>query len=600
MYEDFGAIVKDAAVSFHLFFPDNTIDASQYQSGGLPQINSLRVTGNFQSSLGGADWDYENAPLMTKETHPNGWLYTLSLPDLPDGFYEYKYFVAFNNGTTRWCSDPCSKYGGFENGNSGFVVGGTKQEVVLIENRLPLKDLVIYEMMLDDFTQQFLDGRAPLDAVRDKLDYLQDLGINAIEFMPWTSWPDSGFSWGYNPVSFFSVEYRYYNDDAAPLVKLRRLQGLINEMHRRGIHVIMDGVFNHADAGSDPNKGFAYYWLYMIPGDCPFIGPFGDAGFFQEFNFSNNCTDQFIIDICTYWIKNYGIDGIRFDYVRGFYLANDPSQGIGEIILYLKKFTAASQLPNISFTLELLTEPRWLGIDETNTIDADGCWFDPLMWEGIRCVNEGKIAGEMMRALDAGRDFRTGKSPIVYIENHDHRSIVQACGGREQWWVTQPLVIALFTISGTVFLHNGQEFAEQYDFEETDIADNPRVQSRPLRWQRSTDAIGRAAYAFYKKLIGIRRQHPVLAGPHFYSYGAQPEEGTVIYHRWGDNEAGLPERYIIALNFSMFSRTVNIPFSENGNWENLLDGHLLQVENYSFNNYVLNSHWGAIFRLQQK
>jgi 1,4-alpha-glucan branching enzyme len=336
----------------------------------------------------------------------------------------------------------------------------------------------------------------------------------------------------------------------------------------------------------------------MVPEDCPFIGPFGDAGFFQEFNFANSCTDEFIIDICTYWIKNYGIDGIRFDYVRGFYVANDASVGIGEIILYLRKFTEASHLPNISFTLELLTDPRWLGIDQTNTIDADGCWFDPIMWEGIHCVNEGKILGEMMRALDAGRDFANGKSPVVYIENHDHRTITQACGGREQWWVTQPLVIALFTISGAVFIHNGQEFAEQYNFEEEDTPGNQRVQPRPLRWEKSKDAIGQAVYSFYKKLIAIRQQNPVLAGPYFYSYGANAEQGTVIYHRWGDTADGKLERYIIALNFSVFDRVINIPFSENGLWENLLDGNTLQVENYLFDNYTVNSHWGAIFKLR--
>jgi 1,4-alpha-glucan branching enzyme len=430
------------------------------------------------------------------------------------------------------------------------------------------------------------------------LDYLQDLGINAIEFMPWTTWPEGEFSWGYNPVSFFSVEYNYYNDNAEPLVKLRRLQGLINEMHRRGMHVIMDGVFNHADAGRDPNKGFAYYWLYMNPADCPFIGDFADGGYFNEFNFSNNCTDEFILDVCTYWIQQYGIDGIRFDYVKGYYIASNPEIGIGELILYIKKYTEANDLPNISLTLELLTDPRWLGIGQTNQIDADGCWYDPLMWEGIRCVNEGKIVGEMMRALDAGRDFANGKNAITYIENHDHQSIVQACGGRSQWWVTQPLAIALFTISGTVFLHNGQEFAEQYYFGEKDEPGNPRVMPRQLRWERSTDPIGRAAYAFYRQLIAIRKNNPVLTEANFYSYGADVEAGTVVYHRWGNNTEGKLDRYIIVLNFSMFARSLNLPFSENGRWENLLDGNTINVRNYSCDNYIINSHWGAIYRMQ--
>lgn len=608
MYENFGAITVGSTVTFNLFFPDNTIDPSQYVRGGLPKIKTIKVTGDFQSKTGGQDWDFTKAPSMVRQPHLKGWLYVLEITNVPDGFYQYKYFAEFENGTTRWCSDPCSKYGGDENENSGFVIGGQKDEVVLIENRLPTEDLIIYEMMLDDFTAEYRSDRAPLDAVLDKLDYLQGLGINAIEFMPWTTWPAGEFSWGYDPVSFFSVEYTYYNDDTTPLVKLRRLQKLINELHKRNIHVIMDGVFNHTDAGQNPNMGFAYFWLYQETKDCPYIGAFGEDAFFNEFNFGNNCTDEFIIDICTYWISAYGIDGIRFDYVKGFYVPTDPGQGIGEIIAYLKKFCESSNLLNMSFTLELLTDNRYDAINDTNQIDASGCWFDPLMWEGITNVNEGKTTNSLMRALNAGKDFKPEKRPVIYIENHDHSTITQACGGRGQWWKTQPLAISLLTISGAVFIHNGQEFGEEYWFPE---AGSGRVMRRPLRWERSNDAIGKSLYGLYNKLINIRKNNPVLTGTNFYpdspdwgsgtfnteGYGADTDKGLVIYHRWGNNENGQLERYIIALNFAPYDQTLRIPFSENGQWTNLLDGNILQVRNYAFDNYLLGSHWGAIFKM---
>lgn len=608
MYDNFGAITVGSTVTFNLFFPDNTRDPSQYVSGGLPKIKTLKVTGDFQSQTGGQDWDFTNAPSMIKQPHLKGWLYVLEITNVPDGFYQYKYFAEFENGTTRWCSDPCSKYGGDKNENSGFVVGGQKEEVVLIEKRLPSEEWIIYEMMLDDFTAGYRNGRAPLDAVLDKLDYLQTLGINAIEFMPWTTWPEGEFSWGYDPVSFFSVEYTYYNDDAKPLVKLRRLQKLINELHKRNIHVIMDGVFNHADAGQNPNMGFAYFWLYQEPADCPYIGAFGEGGFFNEFNFANNCTDEFIIDICTYWISAYGIDGIRFDYVKGYYVPTDPDQGIGEIIAYLKKFCESSNLFNMSFTLELLTDNRYDAINDTNRIDASGCWFDPLMWEGISSVNRGKITDALMRALNAGKDFKPEKRPVIYIENHDHSTLTESCGGRELWWKTQPLAISLFTICGAVFIHNGQEFGEQYWFPEVGPG---RVMRRPLRWERSNDAIGKPLYGLYNKLIGIRKNNPVLIGTNFYpdspdlrsgtfnaeGYGADTDRGLVIYHRWGNNENGQLERYIIVLNFSPFDQALRIPFSENGQWTNLLDDNTLQVRNYAFDNYRLGSHWGAIFKM---
>jgi 1,4-alpha-glucan branching enzyme len=120
---------------------------------------------------------------MQKGTHPNGVLYTFKTPKaLPDGFYQYKFFVTFEDGTTRYVSDPCAKYGGSDqsNENSAFVVGGNLAAAQPIANRLPLKDLIIYEMMIDDFTAEFRGTRAPLDAIHDKLDYLEDLGVDAL------------------------------------------------------------------------------------------------------------------------------------------------------------------------------------------------------------------------------------------------------------------------------------------------------------------------------------------------------------------------------------------------------------------------------------
>src|SRR6266511_4420635 len=107
MYEQFGARVTESRVTFRLFFPDNSIDPSQYDRGGTPHIRNIRVLGTFQSALGGTDWDITGGVALTAGPHTHGVLYSASIPDLPDGFYEYKFFVEFDNQTTRWCSDPC-------------------------------------------------------------------------------------------------------------------------------------------------------------------------------------------------------------------------------------------------------------------------------------------------------------------------------------------------------------------------------------------------------------------------------------------------------------------------------------------------------------
>jgi 1,4-alpha-glucan branching enzyme len=222
----------------------------------------MKACGDFQSRSGGTDWDIATAPVMLKQQYQNkGWLYSFTTPPLPDGFYQYKYLVTFENGTSRWVSDPCTKYGGSDNNeNSAFVVGGPLIDGVNpIGRRLPPRDLVLYELMIDDFTAEYRGNRAPLDAIWDKLDYLQNLGVNGIEFMPWTAWPGGDFSWGYNPFQFFSVTYRYVHDQKDPTNKLYRLKLLIDELHRRNIHVVLDGVFEDVNVGSDPGPvaGFA-------------------------------------------------------------------------------------------------------------------------------------------------------------------------------------------------------------------------------------------------------------------------------------------------------------------------------------------------------
>jgi pullulanase len=461
-------------------------------------------------------------------------------------------------------------------------------------------------MMIDDFTAEFRGSRAPVDAVLDKVDYLVDLGVNAVEFMPWTAWPGSAFSWGYDPFLLFAVEYRYINDPADPLDKLFRLQRLIDALHERGIHVIMDGVFNHVQAGRAPDRGFPYYWLYQDPTDSPFIGAFAEGGFFEDFDFANRCTAEFVADVCEYWLEEYQIDGIRFDYVKGFYGAAHPPRGISRLIADLNAYAAASGRDNLALVLELLTDNRFEAIARTNEIAASGCWFDPLMWEAFDIARSGHIGTTLVRRLDAGRGFDADKRPVTYVENHDHSTLMEHAGGREHWWRTQPLAMALLTACGAVMIHNGQEFGEQYWFPEEGPG---RVLPRPLRWGAAAEPAGRRLFELYRQLIAIRKAHPALRTQSLYpdpyderllrfdheGYGVSVDQDVAIYHRWGTGADGRLERFIIALNFSDYPQSVTIPFPDDGAWRDLLSGVTAQVQGYRLEGQRLGSNWGRIY-----
>ena len=129
--------------------------------------------------------------------------------------------------------------------------------------------------------------------------------------MPWIAWPDdAAFSWGYDPAYFFSVESAYVSDPGNPLNRLSKLADLITECHRRNIHVLLDIVLQHARQGAYTN-GFPYYWLWQSPTDSPFVGQFEPAGDFGmlPLDYDNACTQQFVTDVCKYWLTRFSLDG---------------------------------------------------------------------------------------------------------------------------------------------------------------------------------------------------------------------------------------------------------------------------------------------------
>src|SRR5580700_10029916 len=165
MYEKFGFVrAASGEQSINLFIPDNTIDATQYTRGGVCHIQAVSIVGDFQHLVnpGSTDWDPASDLAMTRTAHPNGFLFVYSFdPPLPDGWYQYKYLVRFDDTTVRLVGDPCTKYGGDSNDRSAFVVGGSPAQPDPIGARLPSSGLIVYELMIDDFTKEYRGTRAP-------------------------------------------------------------------------------------------------------------------------------------------------------------------------------------------------------------------------------------------------------------------------------------------------------------------------------------------------------------------------------------------------------------------------------------------------------
>jgi 1,4-alpha-glucan branching enzyme len=640
MKERFGAwqVGNDSTkgkVEFNIFFPDISADPGQYTTAktaanvnkpaeyGDPQIKTIQVIGTFQIKLGQVAWDKASAPQMTKKNHPKGNVWSFITPvELDAGFYEYQYFVTFIDGTQRIVSDPCARYGGSrnldrldpnprENLNAGIVVGGSIETVPpLAAGRKHLRDLVVYELNLDDFTDEFRRARATLDAVIDKLDYIKDLGFNAILVMPWTAWPGEGFNWGYEPFLYFAVAYRYANDLDKPSEKLSYLKVFIKECHKRGIHVIMDGVFNHVTG----NNKFPYYLFYKNPLASPYTGQFGGSFFgLTDLDFNNGCLEEYVRDVCFYWMDNFGVDGIRFDNTTNFLVWEDFNarrvnpRGLPNLIRDINTHAAD---PNFSTTLEHLAMDAALVV---NAVNATSYWNNALYGVAFNYLYNYSVPSDLMTALDNKKGLIGNHIATTYLSNHDHSHLAWQAGassneGSRLWFRTQPLAIAQMTFPGSPMIQNGQEFAEDYWLVEEDKSGGRRVQPRPLHWSFANDDFGKALVDVYKKLIRIRQDFPGLRSDNVYpvdwpnnqsrfneqGYGIDRDAGIVIYHRWGDDATGKLQLFIIVLNFSQSTKSVSVPFPTNGVWEDLLSGWKPTITGNRLNCDV-DSNWGKVF-----
>ncbi len=613
MYEQFGfGLAANGSQRFQLFIPSADVDPTQFGRGGSCRIERVRVVGDFLSAMTPPrrDWNTDDGLVMARRPHPNGILFeaTLDTP-LPSGFYEYKYYVDFTTVTGRWVSDPCAKLGGRSNGNTAFVVDQAPLEGIGAATPALLSDLVIYEIMVDDFTRSYRGGRAPLDALLDRIDYVAALGVNAIELMPCVARSDDEtFSWGYDPVQFFALENAYVEDVAAPLDRRVRLQRVVQAAHASHLGALLDIVLQHAKCPSS-DFGFAYYYLWQDPDDSPFIGMFVPGSTFgsMPLDYNNACTLQFATDVCLYWLSTFGFDGLRFDQTSGFFRSADLGQGLPAIIRNLSRAAAAGGAPALT-----VLEDTWDygAIDRTNQAGASGCWLDPYRTTVAAALANG-LSTTMVRALNAGLDFAAGANPVIYLENHDHSGAASLAGGRANWFRTQPAAIALFMSPGGVLLRNGQEFGWDVFLLEDDSNAPPseqRVQPRTVPLALASDAIGKQLRGIYVMLAGLRAAHPALRSPSFFpwpydeqqsgfdgqGYGVNVGRQLVIFHRWGSGAGGATERFMVVLNFAGFDQAVDVPLPVDGPWSDLLGGSSVNAVQGWARGVDLSSSWGKI------
>lgn len=194
----------------------------------------------------------------------------------------------------------------------------------------PTEDLIIYEMHVGGFTKSPTSGvRHPgtFAGIVEKIPYLQSLGITAIELMPIFDFDDTEplrivdgqplvNYWGYSTMSYFAPHAGYCVTPKAGS-HVREFRDLVKALHKVGISVILDVVFNHTDEGNHQGPMFSFkgidnqIYYYLVSGDRQYYYDYTGCG--NTFNCNHPVGEKFILDCLRYWVSEMHVDGFRFD-----------------------------------------------------------------------------------------------------------------------------------------------------------------------------------------------------------------------------------------------------------------------------------------------
>lgn len=506
------------------------------------------------------------------------------------GTYLYRYQLLHGaSEVTFWFADPFGRAAGLGT-LSAFTIDNNPQPFPWTDAgfRVPeIDDLVVYELNVREFNRDF-------QGVIDQLDYIRGLGVNALELMPVTNVKED-VEWGYTPLGYFAPDDRLGGPAG--------MQRLVDACHQRGIAVVLDAVYAHA------HPEFAYNLVYDTSHEPnPMMGQFACEFFKQPgTDYTKEFTRDYFFQLNQYWLREYHVDGFRYDYVPGMY---DGPAGEGYANLVYRTYEHSKTIPRfdagngrrtIVQCAEYLDDP----IGALSKTYSNCAWQNGLLTLAGQMARGGYVSPDFAHLLDpeyvgypntysnpaSGESFPV--APFQYVESHDHRRFVnefgtlansdligEAFGDRARFYKTQPYAIALYTAKGIPMLWSGQEFGENWGLPEGGLGRN--LYERPLHWEYFYDVEGKALIRLYRILGTLRRTHRALRSRGYFYYYYDPahlQQGVIAFRREAAADAGQPaESLIVFLNFSDHDAEVWLPFPAAGAWVEQIDGNRPPVQ----------------------
>ncbi|GAB5521621.1 MAG: alpha-amylase family glycosyl hydrolase [Rhodothermales bacterium] len=428
-------------------------------------------------------------------------------------------------------------------------------------------EAIVYEMHVGTFNPSAKDAVGTLAEAADRLPYLRDLGITAIELMPLAEFAGDR-SWGYNPAHPFAVEEAYGGPDA--------LKAFVKAAHQLGLQVILDVVYNHFgpsdldlwqfDGWSKNDKGGIYFY-----NDHRSTTPWGDT----RPDYGREAVRDYIRDNARMWLDEFHLDGLRFDMTPYIFTVDGhkDSERIEEGWAFVQELNTMllRDFPGrILIAEDLQTDPMI-----TLPPEHDGAGFI-AQWDAafvhpvrdvLQVVNDAdrdmhKVAGALIHTYNDEPFAR-----VVYTESHDEVANGKARVPEEIWSgnadsrpARQRTLLGLaltLTAPGIPMLFQGQELLADRYFRDT----------VPLDWNRLDRYAG--FHWAVRDLIALRRNAMGdtlgLQGAHIHIQHLDTEQKIIAYHRW--HEGGRADSVFVVMHFAdAVHEAYMLPFPIDGVW----------------------------------
>ncbi len=555
------------------------------------------------------------------------WVLTLS------GDYKNKYYtyLVTINGATHEVVDPYAKAVG-ANGDRGMVVdldstdpeGWSKDKFSRVENA---SDAIIWEVNVRDFSASessgvseenrgkflaFTEQGTVVDSVDGSLstciDYLKDLGVNYVQINPFydfasideTDVVNPQYNWGYDPKNYNVPEGSYSSDPYDGNVRIKECKQMIQALHKAGIGVIMDVVYNHTYASTDS------FFNLIVP---DYYYRIDDSGNWSNGSGCGNDTAservmyrEFMKNSVVYWASEYHIDGFRFDlmglhdvktmnYIRQ---SLDKLKDGKKILMYGEAWELETDAPS---TVKLANQNNLSQL--SNRIGA----FNDTIRDGLRGnvfdakdtgflqsgTNKSKVKSGIEGMATAGTWGTLPSQSVNYASCHDNLSLYDKLVAsvypdegsyrkrREDLLSMNKLSAAvILTSQGVPFMMAGEEMARSKDGDENSY--KSPVEVNQIDWNNLN------MYAdlndYYKGLIDIRKTVDILTTPtadvaNSISYISDTDEGVIAYAIKG---SGNTHAFAAVFNGSDKETTVKLPTDLCVTWVRMADENSVGIK----------------------